>query len=57
MLFGDPPPDRQGYIKKLNLQKNGVMISEECKDLIFSMLEPDLEERIDWIDIYRHPLL
>ena len=42
---------------KLDLSKNGIDISYRCKDLLTKMLNKDPKKRIDWQDIYQHPLL
>ena len=65
MIFGSFPFDAKtekqllNAINKRNIDfnKNKVNISDECRDLISKMLQPDPKVRIDWVNLYEHPLL
>lgn len=43
--------------KEPKFEKEGVVISEASKELILSMLKYEENERIDWEDLFKHPLL
>jgi serine/threonine protein kinase len=66
MLFGDIPFNAKDYAdlkikiksqsgKNLKFPKD-VPISDECKDLLISLLEYDMKKRIEWNDFFNHKL-
>ena len=65
MLFGDFPftgKNQYDLLQKMekneiNFDMNGVKISKEFKDLIRNMLMPDPKKRINWEEIYTHPVM
>ena len=40
--------------KPLNLEKNGIIVSDAVKDLLRCMIQLDLSKRIKWSNIYKH---
>ena len=65
MLFGEFPFDARSEkelldaIKKRNISYNrkNITISNKCKDLLEKMLQAEPCNRIEWVELYEHPLL
>lgn len=43
--------------RKIDYKKNGRTISKDAFDFLERVLQPDPNVRIDWKDLYRHPLI
>lgn len=66
MLFGKTPFEAKNYeeLKEKTRSQSGknlrfpkdVTISQTCKDLLISLLQPDPNARIEWKDFFNHPL-
>lgn len=63
MLYGKFPINARSPLGLLEKARNhdysleSDEVSEDSKDFIRKCLKFDPEERINWIDIYRHPLI
>jgi serine/threonine protein kinase len=63
MLYGKFPIHARTPLALLEKAKNhdysleSEEVSEDSKDFISKCLQFDPDERINWIDIYRHPLI
>jgi serine/threonine protein kinase len=63
MLYGKFPIQARSPMALLEKARNhdysleGAEVGEDCKDFITRCLKFDPEDRINWADIYRHPLI
>lgn len=66
MLFGKTPFEAKNYedLKEKTKTQSGknlrfpkdVKMSDECKDLLVRLLEPDPNQRIEWKEFFEHKL-